>query len=948
MATAREYAVWGTLLAGHILFFVSGILLSYIIHHLYHLSMICEGVNMIVGILALGHLIVASGLLTLDIQRFLLPYMARKSKGKTLKVQVNSNYEDDGEELLGLDDVHTKKTNSTKLVWIVVKIILILIFAAGWLMVIFNFVLYDLYKTQQLAGQQLPNTVFKGLSNPVTINMESDEVIHIEGSSMHDVAFAQGVMVAQKRLWQLEFQRRVGSGTLSAIVGSGGLATDKLMRTLGLYRAANASFGVLSKKSQDLLTSYTAGINAFLKESVVWPLEFHLLKVTPKTFTTTDSLVWAKIMSLDLSGNMAIELDRFRLVVDQGLTINRAMELYPPFEMGSIAERPAFPTVLQPEDICHPNTTNATYAANCNNTRASEWLKPLQNKTSLLPKTNETGPVRVKKMFQNFDGIGLKGASNNWVVHGSRTKSGKPLLCNDPHLQLMAPSIWILFHLHVTSATEPYNCIGASFVGLPGIVIGHNSNISWGVTNTGVDVQDLYIINQTDDGKMYHDGDNLKKFDTRDEVIEVAHGKAERIVVRSVDGIGPIITDYNLQAPYKYGNVPLALRWVSIDPSIPDTTFETFLSLNTAESITEAQQALKTLVAPAQNFIFADTHGNIGYQMPGIIPIREPGHTGMFPVPLYTAGNKSRRFQWQGFHPFSDLPSVLNPKQGFIATANNRVTPDCYPKHITCDWDEGSDGFRAMRITDMINASKEHTVDTMKDIQLDYHTYLYRELLPIFTHSCRIRENKVSKMCHILQTWDGNTSIGSTGAYLFERWFMELSKLPINETNTTHWKNPIFLRREASKCVDDPANNKNICDFLDKSLEIVANETHFGKIPQWGVDLHQATFVHQILNSSIAKCIGDRSVAHGGDEFTVNVGHFDFDDPNLGQTAGPSYRQIVDLSNLENSLFLNPLGQDGDQLNVHYDDLLAAWSQGEYLAMKTKAYPIASSTHLKK
>ena len=497
----------------------------------------------------------------------------------------------------------------------------------------------------------------------------------------------------------------------------------------------------------------------------------------------------------------------------------------------------------------------------------------------------------------------------------------------------------------------------------------------------------MYIVNETADGLGYHrggstgcDGDDfgpcqgVVPFKTRRETIEIKHGDPVEIEVRTVAGVGPVISDNGLLeaggalAPLGglSGGSTLALRWVSIDESVVDTTMDAFLDINSADDYTSFRAALEKYVAPAQNFIFADGKtGDVGYQIPGLIPKRLAGHTGMVPAPL--------SYAWQGWIPYDRLPRVLNPASGFIASANNRATPDCFPTHITCDWDAGSTGLRAKRITDMIETTTggaaggangtgtQHTVASMRAIQTDYKSYTFDMFFGILQNACSRAAaateagagagagaggigSACEQLLHAPSGWNGTMSVGSKEATLFARWFVEVSRFASNDTGTDYWKDVVYLHRQlAAECTPAPAaphattGAAGGCSFSLAALERAAAFP----AANWGEgSIHPATFMHQVLDASIAKCVGDRSTPHGGDEHTINVGHFDFSDPNMPQTAGPSYRQVVDLGNVEASLFVNPLGQNGNQLQANYDNLLQLWSDGEYMPMQTVGFPV--------
>lgn len=789
------------------------------------------------------------------------------------------------------------------------------------IVVVGNIVLFALmYPRSYLTD--LPTTVsHSNLNSTVQVEYTDDGMIHITANTLDDAHFAQGMVTAQVRLWQMEFQRRVASGTLSELVGDAALDDDIMMRTYGFRDAAKRAFEVLSPESKSALHSFSNGVNAYIDTNPTLPIEFLALGANFPKWEPPDSIMWFKIMSLDLSGNMDMELQRFKLMTEHNISFDRVNELLPKFDVEN------FPTILSAEDVeasgMQCNDTSA-YEQFCTPTIERTFMESLRNKTK-QSKNHPNHPSAltriVRKWSSSIGGRGGLAASNNWVVHGNRTLGRKPLLCNDPHLSLLAPSIWILFHLSVAHTTSgPIDMIGTTFVGAPGIVLGRNQHIAWAVTNTGADVQDLFVVKEENlDVLNLTINSNIERFQIS--------GKGHQFrTIRNISGYGPIISDNGV---HKLQHT-VVLKWVSIDPEIDDTTFDAFLKLNIAKDYTDFRNALKRYVAPAQNFIFASSTGEIAYQMPGKIPVRQPNLTGQFPTLL------DDRDPWPSYIDFDDMPHTLNPSKGFIATANNQVVPECYPVHVSCDWDEGSDGYRARRISDMIvDHGHNHTVATMIEIQQDYKSNLFEDLSGVVESICA-EPGANSQVCFVLKSWDGLASVGSVGSTVFQKLYLELMKQPLNEVGKkhTHWANPIYIRNTFESAFNGTTNNE-IRQFGVAATHIVAADLDLQNIPKWGIDVHQALFVHEILNASTFKCLGNRQIAHGGDDYTVNVGHYDYNDDEMTQGAGPSYRQIVDFSELENSLFLNPLGQFGMELSDHYDDLLPKWAQGDYMPMQT-------------
>ncbi len=703
-----------------------------------------------------------------------------------------------------------------------------------------------------------------GLSAPVQIERDAHGVVRIRAHSLPDLFLAQGFVHAQERLWQMEFQRRIGQGRLSEILGEAALPQDRFLRTFGFYRAAEAAYARLYPEERDAVEAYVAGVNAFLAQNLPLPLEFRLLGFRPEPFRGPDVLVWAKMMSFDLSGNWEEELLRHRLLA-RGLSPERVLTLLPPYPEDA-------PTVLKAEDL-----------------RLS--LKREEAPAALLGLT----PPRFLQ------------ASNNWVVAGSRTVSGKPLLANDPHLGLQYPGLWFLMALEAPG----YRVIGASLPGVPGIVIGRNDRIAWGVTNVGADVQDLYLLEDLG-GEGYRYKGQVVPYRVREERIRVKGGREEVLKVRETV-YGPVITDA-LQDPPK---TPMALRWVSLDPE--DHILAAFLGVNRARNWEEFTKALEVYSAPSQNFVYADVEGNIGYIAPGKFPIRREGHTGMVPVP----GNGE--WDWLGYHPPRTWPRAFNPERGYIVTANNRVTPKGFPYALTYDWAEP---YRAERIEALLKAKAKLSREDMVAIQLDQRSLLYWEFRPVLEGLTPLSQRSEVWRERLLR-WDGDMEPGSEEALAFALWYTELTRLPEKEVGEAYWDRPRYLLKALRE--GDPACGPEGClAFAALALERALDRMEGLKAQTWG-EVHRATFPHPVLTHTPLRRLSDLETAFGGDRYTVNVGPFHPE--TLRMTSGPSYRQVVDLAEPEASLFIAPPGQGGQLLAPHQGDLLPLWARGGYLPM---------------
>jgi penicillin amidase len=890
----------------------------------------------------------------------------------------------------------------------------LLIFAAFGALLFFE--LHTLPKnngTMTLRGAELYESV--------TISRAAHGVMHVDStdpdSQSHDdkdLFFGQGVAHAQERLWQMEFQRRITTGRLGEILPGGPIdavvTIDKLARTLNFHGHAQTAFNYLSPRSRAIIESYCEGVNSYITTSGAYstPLEFYILGLSVDEldlWTPTDVIAWSKVVSFMLSGNLDMELTRWDLRVLLGLEWDRIWQLLPRFDY----ER--FPFVLEgelkPEDL-----NGFDYANDKREQPVEQWLRTPEGQAywnKLHPSASAAGaadaasvgsakqgkkkstsaapsPSAPFKLFRSI--FGPSKASNNWVISGNRTQTGAPIMANDPHLQLMAPSIWHVLHL-----TSPsFSASGVSFVGMPGIILGHNRNISWGVTNVGADVQDLFIMNGSTSTHYWWRGQQ-HAYVLREERIGIKGGDDIVITVREAPHYGPVISDLAFGSIHDAdlsGGPPLALRWVSLDAN--DTTFDAFLSLNTAMNWSDFQAAAALYRAPSQNLIFADAAGNIGYQTVGLIPIRPNNGTGLAPQP------GTGEFDWVGWADFKDMPRVLNPKKGYIASANNAVVPPTYKVYLTGDWDSRSDGYRAKRITDKIvgqpwtppqhpphphgpNAHPDdepqphdphgpvpgrghrHNVTTVQGMQTDVVSYLFGDfnasVLPRLTPSTHAGQQLLARWREGA-AWKGDMTVGGSDAVLFQRFLISLQDLAAAETNSTEhgagWVETQYLLAVLSgqisndpNCNADAASTKIQADggeqatilscihFASDRLDDIANNNGFTS-EEYGNDCHKVTFMHQVLGSTALACLANRQVAHGGDASTINVGDVDTGSDsnvqNLVQLHGPSYRGIYDWTAVESrSMFMYGPGQSGNILSPFYSDLADMWADGSYLPL---------------
>lgn len=734
-----------------------------------------------------------------------------------------------------------------------------------------------------------------GIDGPIEIVRDADGVPHIYATTDHDAFYGLGYVHAQDRLWQMEMNRRIGAGRLSEILGEATLSIDKFQRTMGYYRAALTDLEVVEPRNRQALEAYAAGVNQWLAEGHTLPPEFILLGVTPEPWQPADSLVWQKMMSWDLGGNYDLELLHQQLA--QALGAERAAQLLPDYPAEGV-------------NILAGMTLNAEGAA-----ALLEIDRALEG---------------------SFARGGRESGSNNWVIAGSRTETGMPILADDPHLGTSIPSIWYLAEMQ----GDRLHAIGSTFPGLPAIVIGHNERIAWGVTNVGPDVQDLYIerINPANPNQYEVDG-AWQELEIHEELIFV-DGEEEplRWAARSTRH-GPLVSDVSDMG------LTLALQWTALKPG--DTTLDAFMGINYAANWDDFMAAMEQYVTPSQSFVYADVDGNIGYYAPGVIPIRAEGHDGTVPVPGWAS-----EYEWQGAIPFTELPHAFNPPEGYIATANNRVVDDSYPYLLGTDW---APPYRAERIVEMIEqlSSNGETIsmDDVAAMQADQESTQVRVLLP-FLLSVTPADERQQQAIALLQEFDGVMRMDSAPAAIYQAWMIHLERalfeddlrVSLFEEMSTR-ANPLFL----TNVLNDPVQGAAWCDnvlsapvetcsetakhALDNALDDLS-ERMGADLSRWRWDrVHITQYPHNPFSQvSYLKGIFHRTIPNGGDRYTVNVAPINLTNPYV-QTHSPGYRHIIDLSNIAASRFMITTGQSGNVLSNHYDNLIRRHRDVEYLPM---------------
>ena len=771
--------------------------------------------------------------------------------------------------------------------------------------------------------QSLPKTAgelrLAGLAQGVDVLRDRYGIPHVFAGNPRDAVFALGYVHAQDRLWQMEMSRRIASGRVSEVVGAAGLETDRFMRTLGVRRAAEANLRTLDAETRQLLESYAAGVNAFLADAPVLPPEFWLTGVHPEPWTPVDSVAWVKMMAWDLGGNWRNELLRLRLA--KSLPLARIHELLPPYPGEPV------PVIADLKELYGPLERDAVRLAGAAAPKAGSGYYP--------------------DVLADNQGLG----SNNWVVSGARTESGKPLLANDPHLGLTAPPVWYFAQL----SSPGVNVIGATLPGVPGVILGRNERIAWGFTNTGPDVQDLYL-EKLDAAGGYFAPDGPRAFRTVDEVIRVKGGETERLRVR-LSRHGPIISDVLriAQEAAPRGHV-IAFAWTALAED--DRTIQTALKLARARDWNGFLAAARDFGAPQQNMIYADVEGNIGFVAAGRVPQRRADNDlkGMAPALGWL-----EKYDWVGEIPFAELPQALNPRSGAIVTANHRITPPGYAHFISSDWQPP---YRADRIRQLLDATPRHTAATFARIQADVNSLAMRELLPKML-AARPRSEPARRALEQLARWDGTMAPERAEPLIAWAWWRELSRAvyadELGDAFRSNWTSRVrfmsgVLSGDATKarwCDDVRTPAVETCAeilalSLDAALESLRKR--FGEDVsrwRWG-EAHHARHEHRPFGRQpLLARLFDISVDSPGDPYTVNVGRNnmnDEDDPFANRHAA-SLRAIYDLSDPEKSLFIHSGGQSGNVLSPHYRAFAEAWARNEYIPMHARRETLDKEPH---
>lgn len=813
--------------------------------------------------------------------------------------------------------------------------------------------------TVQRSFPQLDGTIpVAGLGDDVTVQRDVLGIPTITADSTHDLFYAQGYVHAQDRFWEMDFRRHVTSGRVAELFGESQLATDKFLRTLGWHEIAEQEVQALDPTVLAYYEAYAAGVNAYLKthkgpeaslEYAVLGLQNPGYEIEP--WTPADSVAWLKAMAWDLRTNIDDETER--AIAAPYYSSDEIESLYPayPYDRNP---------VIVPKISTMPGTVKT---ASADNSGADESIATASIEWEQVDSVIEAvsalmGPVG--------EGIG----SNSWVVSGDLTESGMPLLSNDPHLGASLPSVWHQVDLkcRVVSAECPFNVAGFGFSGLPGVIIGHNDRVAWGFTNLTTDVTDLYL--EKVDGDQYWRDGKLVPLDVRDETIKVAGSADVPLQVRSTVH-GPIVSgltdDFSAIAELPYtgtdgavtapGDVPdgeyaVALRWTALDPG---TTASAVFALNLAQNFDDFRAAAAKFDVPAQNLIYADIDGNIGYETPGNLPLRGAGD-GSMPQPGWSSA-----YDWKGYIPFGKLPVVLNPDEGYIVTANNAIVPADYPYFLTSDWDYG---WRAARIADLLQrkaAKGPLTADDMRDIQADDEFFMGKRLSAAYMHVTTGRSGPDAAI-DLLRAWDAQSTADSAAAAyanvlwdtLVENMFVTGREHPAPASDHSR----MFLVVDG--LLDDPTSpwwtNEGLgVAGMDETLQRAAADAYDrlealqGDNPekwQWGT-LHALPLVNSTFGESgvepIEWLFNRGPFPVGGGTSIVNATGWHFGEGFATATV-PSMRMIVDLSDFDASRWNQFTGTSGHAFHPNYIDQTANWQKVQLTPWAFSPKAVAATT----
>ncbi|MGF1562541.1 MAG: penicillin acylase family protein [Geminicoccaceae bacterium] len=727
-----------------------------------------------------------------------------------------------------------------------------------------------------------------GANASITIRRDPFGVPHIQADSEHDAYFALGFVHAQDRLFQMDFHRRLGAGRLSEVMGEGTLDIDRYMRLLGFYRLAEQAYGALDQPTRDLLEAYAKGVNAGIDDyGWLLPLEFLVLRYRPEPWQPADSLVWQKLMALDLSENYRDELRNAALLQQPTVSAAHLAELYP----RDHADEPITLALSDPLD---------------------QALRALD-----LPSLIASLPE------EPSSGLG----SNAWTLGAEHTVNGAPILANDPHLRLRLPALWYLAHLQAPGL----NVVGGTMPAMPVVVIGRNERIAWGFTNTGSDTQDVFVERLSEGRPGHYDTpDGPRPFTSHVEQIAVRGQRDPVPFTVRYSRHGPVISDLErFAADAPQGHV-LALAWTALAPD--DTTMAAGFALAKAQDWDGFVAALQPYQTPQQNIQYADVDGHIGIYTPARVPIRPRGQ-GLLPAEGWSGLD-----DWQGYLPEVALPRLRDPAEGLIVNANNRLVPDDYPHFLAASW---SPPHRARLIRDGLDGGP-HSAAAMSALQNDNRSAQAQSVLPSLLD---ILGDQDDARVAALNDWDHDMRADSPAPLIFLTWYREFVRALLEDESgelfgsVAGWRlgfSENALMHGSLWCDRVTTDGEESCaDMVQLAWQRASAQLDAA----YGADGPRAADWHRLHIARLEHPVFSRipglrrlfavTLHAGGDASAINVGQsslFSASEP-FTVTHAAGYRAVYDLA-VPAAQAVIAGGQSGHRLSHHHDDLASLWQEG--------------------
>jgi penicillin G amidase len=779
------------------------------------------------------------------------------------------------------------------LIWLITILIVLLL----------GLIAFAYFAARSALPQLDGNLAVKGLSAPVKVTRDRQGVPAIEAATLEDLFFAQGYVTAQDRLWQMDVMRRFGAGELSEILGEDTLKIDREQRILGLRAAATKSLTLAAQSNQSYFAAYARGVNAFIEaHQNSLPIEFRILRYSPKPWQPEDSIVIANQMVKDLNYyTFGDALAREKILAKLGPDLTADL-----YANRSWHDRP--PTVMRESADDQQNQSDSGDQDDDDDDDDSGPDNAVTQRSGALPMWARHAPEAVN-------------GSNDWVVSGAHTVTGKPLLSNDMHLGHQMPNLWYEAHLK----SGALDVAGVTLPGLPFVIVGHNQRIAWGFTNVGPTVADAFIENFNAQG-AYQTPQGWQQPEHREEVIHVK-GKPDVVVDVKLTRHGPVVSEL----------IPGETRQIALRWTLYDGLHMPFFDVDSAQNWEDFRKAFSQLDAPGQNVVYADVDGNIGYQTTGRVPIRAAGD-GSLPV-----NGTDDAHAWTGYIPFDKLPSIYNPLSGVIATANGRITPDDYPYSISAEWEAP---WRTARIYHVLESGRKFAPSDMlaleNDVQSENDLYVAERFVYAVDHAAK-PSTRARQAADLMRNWDGRMQASSAAATISVRSAQQLTRLlleprlgaapddPKQQETTLSWKSYAWEMRTVwlqNVMLHQPRRwlpekYLNFDELLNAAVEAAVNGPDAPKDLnswRWGA-VNAIDIEHPVLGKIplMGRWTAPGVKEQSGSGYTVKA---------VTRHHGPSERFTANLADLDQSTLNTVTGQGGNFLSPYYMDQWQAWYQG--------------------